>query len=110
MEGKTTRSIVIFTLFLVVLTGQSAADSAGCYLGCLRQCNPKGTGYGCSITCAGNCFGPATILDTSHTNNAHFCKLGCVVAKCTKFTTEADPAANKVNICVNACSQSCLKY
>ncbi|KAJ7969646.1 Thionin-like protein 2 [Quillaja saponaria] len=111
MEGKTTRSIVIFTLFLVVLAGQSAADFVGCYPGCLLQCALKGTPwYICPVTCAADCLRPATILGTSHTDNAHFCKLGCAVTKCTKFTTQADPAVNKVNTCVNACSQSCLKY
>ncbi|KAJ7969647.1 thionin-like protein 2 [Quillaja saponaria] len=112
MEGKTTRSIMIFTLFLVVLAGQFAAgDFLPCYPGCLVQCALTGTPwFVCPVTCAASCLiNQATILGTSHTN-AHFCKIGCAVTKCSKLSTEGDPAVNKVNTCVNVCSESCLKH
>ncbi|KAJ7951816.1 thionin-like protein 2 [Quillaja saponaria] len=111
MEGKIMRTIVIFTLFLGVLVGQSSADFVGCYPGCLLQCALSDTKwYICPIKCTTDCLKQAEILGNPHANNAHFCKLGCAVTKCSKLSTKTDPAVDKVNTCVNACSASCLKY
>ncbi|KAJ7962958.1 thionin-like protein 2 [Quillaja saponaria] len=112
MEGKTVRSVLILTLFLGMLVGQSAADFKECYPVCLFTCAISGTKwYICPLKCTTDCLTQeASVLDTSQIDNAHFCKLGCAVSKCSQLSTENNPAVNKVDACVNSCSRTCLKY
>ncbi|KAJ7969648.1 thionin-like protein 2 [Quillaja saponaria] len=110
MEGKTVRSIVIFTSFLGVLVGESAGGIAGCLCDCLLQCIQSGTPLdACPAICIKGCLlNQATILGTSHTNT-HLCKIGCAVTKCSKLNPNADSVVKELDTYVNACLESCQK-
>ncbi|KAL5822981.1 hypothetical protein ACOSQ4_020889 [Xanthoceras sorbifolium] len=104
---------LFFIVFLVfgLLAGQSAAKFGDCYKICLVTCLGSGKNIlACAAKCVKDCIipKPQTSLDPL-AGTHYFCKLGCASTLCTKLSTIEDPAAEKVEGCVNTCSERCTK-
>ncbi|KAL5824883.1 hypothetical protein ACOSQ3_020946 [Xanthoceras sorbifolium] len=104
---------LFFIVFLVfgLLAGQSAAKFGDCYKICLVTCLGSGKNIlACAAKCVKDCIipKPQTSLDPL-AGTHYFCKLGCASTLCTKLSTIEDPAEEKVEGCVNSCSETCTK-
>ncbi|KAK2651358.1 hypothetical protein Ddye_011214 [Dipteronia dyeriana] len=96
-----------------ISTKHDPADATSfkqCYGICFITCvlTSANTTFGCAAECLKDCIlTPPPIHTLMDTNN--FCKLGCATSLCTHFSTKHDPAAEKVEGCVNSCSETCIK-
>ncbi|KAL5824886.1 hypothetical protein ACOSQ3_020949 [Xanthoceras sorbifolium] len=103
---------LFFIVFLVfgLLAGQSAAKFKDCYRFCMVLCTGSGKNY---IYRASKCLKDCsrkTVTSLDPLADTHyFCKLGCASTLCTKLSTIEDPAEEKVDGCVNSCSETCNK-
>ncbi|ONI16010.1 hypothetical protein PRUPE_3G073800 [Prunus persica] len=108
MEAKRVRAIVIVSLVLGLLIGQSTASNfKDCYEVCFATCFPEKKD---PIYCGGHClrkciFHPSS-LDTQ-TYPKHFCKLGCATSLCNNISTKDNHNGGKVETCVDSCSRTC---
>ncbi|KAK9229180.1 hypothetical protein WN944_022139 [Citrus x changshan-huyou] len=62
----------------------------------------------CAAKCLPDCILPASLVP--NLNDAQVvCKLGCASSLCTNFSTKENPAGEKVEGCVDSCSEICTK-
>ncbi|KAK9923291.1 hypothetical protein M0R45_031719 [Rubus argutus] len=117
----------MFYLVLVMQVQQSrgddddtakAIDKTFCYGECLAPCVKKGGWVGkavCATKCTLDCGFSAESAALHSTNNIpnprdnlYFCNIGCASSLCTNFVTKQNPEPEKVDGCVDSCSQTCM--
>ncbi|KAK1575016.1 hypothetical protein Q3G72_001863 [Acer saccharum] len=102
-------SVLMVFVILGLVVGQSAASFQTCYAFCFIPCMISERNLlKCGTNCLKKCIFPSSASHTlKHTD--YFCKLGCATSLCTHLSTKEDPAAEKVEGCVNSCSETCSK-
>ncbi|CAL5361404.1 unnamed protein product [Camellia sinensis] len=111
------RAMVVMVMVIVVsgmgvVEGQSPTPFMDCYVGCFILCNiiPSHTAYGCALQCLKDCVVPTTTQGIHGDKvNHQFCKLGCASSLCSNISTKQNPGGEKVESCVNSCSEGCTK-
>ncbi|KAL5756218.1 hypothetical protein ACOSP7_020641 [Xanthoceras sorbifolium] len=109
MEKRGVQSLLMVFMILGLLVGQSAASLQTCYPICLVPCMIIEKNL---LKCAGKCLKKCIFKPSSMDSQKeihYFCKLGCATTVCTNISTKEDPAAEKVEGCVNTCSERCTK-
>ncbi|PON58929.1 Thionin-like protein [Trema orientale] len=122
------RSVLMVWLVLGILVEPTRASFKSCYGSCFLICliTPNHSAFGCSFQCLKDCIlqPPNTHLPAqSHTltrtttntttttknknNVIYFCKLGCASSLCTNISSKNDPRSEKVERCVDSCSETC---
>ncbi|XP_038899383.1 thionin-like protein 2 [Benincasa hispida] len=100
----------------LLLSSLSTANSTSfqeCYATCFVICaiTPGVAFSDCPLRCLQACIIPSFPIDNNDVHrqeqNQFFCKLGCAVSSCTKFSTKQNPAEKEVGNCVDSCSQTC---
>ncbi|KAK2651375.1 hypothetical protein Ddye_011231 [Dipteronia dyeriana] len=93
-----------------LLVGQSAS-LATCYALCFVPCViAEGSAAKCALICVRKCLvKPSSIDLQKDTHHSYFCKVGCATSLCTNLSTKEDPAVEKVEGCVNTCSETCTQ-
>ncbi|KAI9160809.1 hypothetical protein LWI28_011725 [Acer negundo] len=110
---RSVECLLMVCLVLGVIVEDCRADATSfkqCYGICFITCvlTSANTTFGCAAECLKDCIlTPPPIHTLMDTHN--FCKLGCATSLCTHFSTKHDPAAEKVEGCVNSCSETCIK-
>ncbi|KAK2651372.1 hypothetical protein Ddye_011228 [Dipteronia dyeriana] len=96
--------------FRRLLVGQSAS-LATCYALCFVPCViAEGSAAKCALICVRKCLvKPSSIDLQKDTHHSYFCKVGCATSLCTNLSTKEDPAVEKVEGCVNTCSETCTQ-
>ncbi|TXG69123.1 hypothetical protein EZV62_004058 [Acer yangbiense] len=108
MEKRGVESLFMVFVILGLLVGQSAADFKDCYGSCFLTCMIfERDPVKCGSKCLKACLGTYSSQNLKHTD--YFCKLGCANSLCTNLSTKLDPAVEKVEGCVNSCSETCSK-
>ncbi|RVW34072.1 hypothetical protein CK203_084332 [Vitis vinifera] len=108
-----------------------------CFIFCIIT--PNNTAFSCSLECLKDCVIPSHPLDIETADTTYFCKLGCASSLCTNLSTKKiqviSPlsfsfflilsillffflswslvsvlAGEKVESCVNSCSNKCTEY
>ncbi|RVW88000.1 Thionin-like protein 2 [Vitis vinifera] len=112
MERGSIRALVMVGLVMGMLVGQSTASFKDCYTKCFIFCiiTPNNTAFSCSLECLKDCVIPSHPLDIETADTTYFCKLGCASTLCTNLSTKKNPAGEKVESCVNSCSNKCTEY
>ncbi|KAL5756224.1 hypothetical protein ACOSQ2_020970 [Xanthoceras sorbifolium] len=109
MEKRGAQSLLIVFLILGLLVGESAGAFDTCYGVCLVPCMIiEKSIRKCGKLCFEGCIRKPSSMDLQKQNH-YFCKLGCAATLCTNISTKEDPAAEKVEGCVNTCSETCTK-
>ncbi|KAK2657949.1 hypothetical protein Ddye_011001 [Dipteronia dyeriana] len=97
------KSVLMVFLILGLLVGQSTASNfttcyAFCFVPCIIDIYPKDV-VKCAVLCLKKCI--------SQPDTHSSCKLGCATSRCINLSTKDNPAAEKVESCVNNCSETC---
>ncbi|KAL5824848.1 hypothetical protein ACOSQ3_020911 [Xanthoceras sorbifolium] len=113
MEKRRVECLFMVCLVLGVIVGQCGAATSfkECYGICFITCvlTSANTTFGCAAECLKDCILNPPPIHTLKKDTHNFCKLGCATSMCTHFSTKHDPAAEKVEGCVDSCSETCTK-
>ncbi|WCJ40691.1 hypothetical protein M5689_021600 [Euphorbia peplus] len=104
---KITLVIMLVVIFGMLIQGSEAESFHKCMKKCLLTCLIPPWTPVCAASCTAKCIIWASEVQSTTTNNQHFCTTGCATTRCSKLITKDNYHLDEVESCANGCSKSC---